>query len=87
MTTLLLSAVVEPMSSDAKLWGGGKEDKSLILIGKQTGQRRDARSRKQNGNVPSVRIPLANLPRRQQLKSQLWLQRIWLGITSVSVCE
>lgn len=42
---------------------------------------------KRSKHVPSVRIPPANLPCCWQLKSQLWLRRIWLGITSVSVCE
>lgn len=88
--TTLLSEHIKATGID-KLWGDGDKEKeaSQILIGKQNGGGREETHDpgKQSENVPSVRILLANLPRRRQLKSQLWLRRIWLGITSVSVCE
>lgn len=55
-----------------------------IKYTKHTSRRRNGDYIERSENVPSIRIPPANLPCRWQLK---WLRRIWLGITSVSVCE
>ena len=73
---------------DEGLWDSGEEETTWIKTHThRRSRRRGGEYRKWSENVPSLRIPPANPPCRWRLKSQLWLQRIWLGITSVSVCE